>query len=330
MITDLKRKPQKRHETIQLIEKAFDYSKENKFEIDFFPLMREENASNNFILLENEKVIGHIGVLNRIFKIAGKEFEVSMLGGIAIDEAYRGKGFFKDFFNEILKKYEDSAFHLLWSDKLELYEKFDFYPCIEQFEYTGGVESDNPEFIKMKLQDLNDNEIEQLSKIYNTSQELRYERSIEDWVKLKKIISSDIYIKKENEKIVNYFFMNKGEDLSNIIYEYGSIKDIEEISTYGILWSPYNFDVENEEDKTLLYAALLKINNKESFAQFISSYTNNKIQVSNIEKNKINFSFADDKFQLEVNDFLSGIFGPNKLQELSDTPKILISGLDSI
>ena len=324
MIKTLKDLPQKKAQTLSLIETSFDYSSDNSFEIDFYPLMKDENAANNFILLEGDKVIGHIGIVYKELKLSLRSFLIPMLGGIAIDKDYRGKGKFKPFFNQVLASIKDSPFFLLWSDKLDLYEHFDFYPCIEQFEYTGNLEMDNPNYIKMKLSELSDKEIKELSIIYNNSQELRYERSIEDWIELKKISSSDIYIKKENNIIKNYFFMNKGEDLSDIIYEYGDVDDIEEMSTYGILWSPWNFEVENEQHKTLLYAALIRINNFESFKQFVFLYSNE------LERDEILFTFEEKQMKISKMEFLQGIFGPNKFSELEQTKKILISGIDSI
>lgn len=124
--------------------------------------------------------------------------------------------------------------------------------------------------------------------------------------------------------------MNKGEDLSDIIYEYGDVDDIEEISTYGILWSPWDFEVENEEHKALLYAALIRINNFESFKQFVDLYTNKLIELNKIENDEILFTFEEKQMKIPKIEFLQGIFGPNKFSELEQTQKILISGLDSI
>lgn len=326
----LKDLPQKREETISLIERAFDYSSINSFETDFYPLMRTENASNNYILIEDNIVIGHIGVLYKSLVINEKSFLIPMLGGIAIAENYRGKGKFKPFFKEVLAKLEDSPFSLLWSDKIDLYKSFNFYPCIEQYEYTGSEDLDNPNFIKMKLSQLTDNELLELESIYNQASELRYTRTQDDWIELKYITSSDIYIKRDNKKITNYFFMNKGEDLTDIIYEYGLLEDIEEISTYGILWSPWSFDVDDEEHKSLLYAAMLKVNNLERFQQFISLYTDEMIMVNSAKDQEVQFTFEEKKMKLSEADFVQGVFGPNKFEELENTKKILISGLDSI
>lgn len=330
MITTLKKNPEKFKETLDLIHEAFDYSTQNSFYTDFYPLINENNHANNFILLNNGSVAGHIGLVYKQYLLHGSLYNVAMLGGVAIGENYRGKGFLKSFLTQVIETIKDTPFILLWSDKIDLYKKFNFHPCIEQYEYTGAIESDNPHFIRMKLKELNEQDIARLSNIYNTSNELRFLRTIDDWNELKHIDSSDIYIKKENGIIENYFFMNKGEDLSEIIYEYGHLKDIEEISTYGILWSPMNFEVEKEEDKSILYAALLKINTHNLFKDFITKFTSSIIDITRIDETHVQFLFENEIFNLEHEDFLQGIFGPDKFQELNKSPKILISGLDSI
>lgn len=330
MIKTLKELPHKREETIRLIESAFDYSSCNSFAVDFYPLLDKKNATNNYLLLAEDEVIGHIGILYKTLKLEEKNFSIPMIGGIALASSHRGSGKFKLFFNEVLSSLSESAFTLLWSDKIELYESFGFHPCLEQFEYTGSTELDNPAFIKMKLAQLNDNEIQQLSELYNQSPELRYSRSLNDWRQLKEITSSDIYVKKIGDLICNYFFMNKGEDLTDVIYEYGSIDDIEEISTYGILWSPWSFEVENEEHKTVLYAALLKVVDMENFKSFISLYCNDIIRLEGIESGEVSFIFESKKMKLSIKDFLCGVFGPNRFSELDALKKISISGLDSI
>jgi hypothetical protein len=314
---------------VKLIENSFNYSKDNKFDVDFYPLMEPSNHQNNFLLLQDNNLIGHIGVLIKSFIIDEIEFKVPMFGGIAIDPSYRGKGYFKEFFNHTLDKFKGFAFNLLWSNKLELYEKFEFHPCIKQFEYNTKVLIDNPTFIKYKLKDLDNNQIKQLSYIYNQSKELRYKRSIQDWNNLKKITSSDIFIKENNNIISNYFFQNKGEDLNEVIYEYGHLSDIQEILGHGVLWSPFQYH-EYIEYSSCLYASLLKICDINSFKEFVHLYTQKHIKIQNINDKKITFFFEKNQFELSIANFLEGIFGPNQFTELDFVMPILISGLDSI
>src|SRR4051812_32651799 len=110
-ITTLKDAPHLYSATISLIERSFEYKKPNKFEIDFAPLVDKSNFANCFIMVdENESVVAHIGVCER--NILG--FNMAMLGGIAVDEARRGEGFFQELIQDVLaEKRSEVAFFLL-------------------------------------------------------------------------------------------------------------------------------------------------------------------------------------------------------------------------
>ena len=312
-------------QTLQLIEESFNYSSENSFEIDFYPLMEKNNHNNCHLLIKDKEVIGHIGVLEKEITIKEESFSIIMLGGIAIASKHRGQGLFTPFFEHVLNLYKEKSFYMLWSDQIELYEKFDFYPCVDQFEYDQSLE-DAEEFIPTKLNTLHSNDIEALSAIYNSQTDIRITRSLQDWDTLKKITSTDLYIKKENNIIKNYFFMNKGEDLSEVLVEVGSFDDFEELKKYGVLWSSEKL----EEECDSLYATLIKISNPSSFKSFIRAFTNNLIQIEKISKDNITFNFESSIMELETNEFLTGVFGPNKFEELQDLKPFYISGLDSI
>lgn len=324
--TNLAESPVYYKDTIKLIESAFDYSSNNSFDIDFYPLMCEKNQKNCHLIIKDNKVVAHIGVLEKEITLNNKSYPLAMYGGIAVHKNFRGQGLFKDLFNLVLKKYEHSSLHLLWSDQLEMYAKFGFVPAIEQIEFNESL-NDAEIFTPTKLSLLSDEEIHSLYSIYKSSSELRVSRTLEDWEELKKITSTDLYIKKVNEKIVNYFFINKGEDLNGVIFEVGDFRDIKEINNYGITWSPYDFE---QEDIDKLFAAVLKIGNNKNFISFITNYTQEHIKIINIESDSVKFTFEENNFELSHQDFLTGVFGPNRFEELSGLKPLYISGLDSI
>ena len=312
-------------QTLILIEKSFNYSKENSFLVDFNPLVSEENYQNCHLLIKDEKVIGHIGVLLKEILIGKKKFEIAMYGGIAIEESHRGEGLFKKFFTEILDKYSAPCMHMLWSDQTDMYKKFNFHACIDQFEYNQSL-LDAEEFSPTKLSALTKKEIKSLYKIYNNQPEHRLSRSLEEWDKLKAISSTDLYIKRENDEIKNYFFINKGEDLQGVIIEVGDFEDFQEIIKYGVLWSPHIFDEDSEE----LYAALVRIGNPKAFQDFVTTYTGSIVNIQEITESDILFSFEKSNLKLGQDAFLTGVFGPNCFEELKELDPFYISGLDSI
>ena len=192
--TTLLERPDLFDKTLQIIEKSFDYSEDNSFSIDFSPLVMKKNWGNCHLLLIEDEVVGHIGILNKKISIKEKSFNIAMYGGIAIDEKHRGRGYFSHFFKDVLMKHnQDTALHMLWSDQTELYEKFNFYPCVDQYEYNQDLE-DAEQYLPTKLNTLTDKEIKSLQLIYDKQPELRFERSFDQWCDLKEITSTDLIL----------------------------------------------------------------------------------------------------------------------------------------
>lgn len=324
-LTNLTESPVYYGDTINLIEKSFSYSSDNKFEVDFYPLINKANHSHCHILVVENKVVAHVGVLLKTITLDDNEFKIAMYGGIAVDEEQRGKGYFKKIFLEVLNIYKDNCVHLLWSDKLELYEKFNFHPGIEQIEYNESLE-DAFGFEPSSLKELSQVDLMSMDSIYSSQEDIRIDRSINDWKTLSNITSTQLYIKRENGIISNYFFIGKGEDLNGVIIEVGSFKDFEEIKNFGVVWSPE----EVSYDGDILYAGVIRIGEHKSFTDFIKTYTDNEIQITNINDEVINFSFEDNNFTLSHSEFITGVFGPSKFDELTNLYPLYISGLDSI
>lgn len=329
-ISTLKELPSLSKESLNLIESAFGYSSNNSFAIDFYPLVCQANFENCYVLLDREnKILAHLAALPVKVRIKNIDFSWTFYGGIAVAPGEEGKGHFKKLFNYVLEQYQKSSLHFLWSDKLELYSKFEFYPTIDQFQYTKQDIKFNSDFIESSLNKISQDEFNQIKQLYNRNNEIRVLRENEHWEKLKKITSTRLFIKKDQNKITNYFFMSKGEDLTDIIHEYGHISDSElrDMLTIGTVWTPFqNDEFENEN----LYGSLLKIGDSYEFSQFINIYTQNKITIEKVKDDLVHFQFMDSTYTMSASEFLQGIFGPNRYEELSSLSPIFICGLDSI
>ena len=80
--TTLKDSPSLLEETLRLIEKSFHYKKPYTFKEDFAPLMDTSNHHNCFIFTdENNKVIAHIGMKDKILRVNGKDHAPSSFAG---------------------------------------------------------------------------------------------------------------------------------------------------------------------------------------------------------------------------------------------------------
>jgi len=336
LITNLKEKPSCFSKTIQLIEKSFKYDGPQSFIKDFAPLVAPENHQNCYILIdENENVLAHIGVKEKNISVNGKNFLVSLLGGIAVDETQRGKGHFQTLMQDVLaEKRSDSAFFLLWSDLEKLYQKFGFYLCGDQFELSETNGEKN--FVKTKYFSLSSQEKKDVHFLYENSfckTYLTLKRDDEDWKSIEAIESADLYIKKEHEKITSYFFMNKGQDLSGVIYEYADLKDLkkfmQEIRCYGKVW----MGAPLLETDNIQFQFFMSPGDTKLLSSFINELTKGQILIRdiNIMKQEVYFDFGGEVLALETQDFLRGIFGPGIFEELGvELKPIFLSGLDSI
>jgi predicted N-acetyltransferase YhbS len=332
LITTLKERPDLYRPTLALVEKAFKYSQQYSFEIDFAPLMQQSNWSRCFIgISEADEVIAHVGSLERKLRISDHSFPISMLGGIAVSEKFRGQGIFQQLFTHVMTELTDEcAFFLLWSDNQKLYQKYGFHLCGEQF--VIDKKDIQSEIGPTTLKDLSFEELIQIKQLYKTSfcnKFLSIERSDEDWETLKKISSANLFIKKSHDRITDYWFTGKGNDLEGITYEYGS-ENLEQLFQSkvfgGKIWAAKEFSPATER----LYQFFLAPGSKQLFTQFISTYTKIiSIREINHLKQEVFFDYRDELHCLELDEFLRGVFGPGTFEELQVQP-IFISGLDSI
>ncbi|MBT4791993.1 MAG: GNAT family N-acetyltransferase [Halobacteriovoraceae bacterium] len=323
-LTNLKDSPEFVEKTIKLIEQEFEYDEVNSFAIDFYPLMQKSNHHNNFIYIAEDEVIAHIGVLEKEFILNGITYPFSMYGGIAVSKKHQGQGIFKSLFNEVINKFTNKCFHLLWSEKVDLYKKFGFFPCLELNEYKKESFQHSFDVIQTTLSNLSEDDYMMVKSLYISSKELRVSRSESDWKNLKPIDSTDLFLIKNNSKIINYFFMNKGQDLTHIIHEYGFMNDeqLQLLRHYANVWTPYLSDT----NKTNLYATMLRPGEKSLFTSFIQNYL--AIEILDINEN-ITFKYQENSYEQSINDFLIGAFGPGRFKEIT-SPYLFISGLDSI
>lgn len=352
-ISTLQKMPEFRENVVKLIEKSFEYSNENHFDVDFYSLLSPCNSGNNFILLEegSKNLIGHIGVKIRTFSEGTFATPVALLGGIAINPQYRGRGLFSKFFQKILDTFENQvSMFWLWSDHYELYRKFKFELCMGYRE--TAIKDD--QLIIDDISDLsivikNTSEIQadewgRLKQIYCNSILSKYacfHRNEMDWNDISKITSSKIYLfKDEAMTILGYCFCGKGMDLQNIVHEIAidektkmqqKIKILNYIQRRHILWLPEISEYGSENIGQLKYLNLLRVGSSEKFKCFISQWSRNAIEVEDITNNEIKFNYNNQLRSERLEVFNQLLLGANPLPEWKNFGKnIYISGMDSI
>lgn len=335
-IINLKQNPKLLDPTLKLIEKSFHYKSPHAFATDFAPLVDESNHHNCFVLESEEgKVIAHIGVREVNLHINGHDYPFAMLGGIAVDESERGQGHFQTLLTDVLaEKRDEVAFFILWSDQEKLYRKFGFHLCGSQFEYDQ-VPSKKDTFQQTKYHLLSNSQQNEIQILYQQSYEKQFltlARNKSDWEILSKVSSADLFIKEEQGQISDYFFRGKGQDLENIIYEYGSKTSLDNVfnqaRAYGKVWSATPI----EETENSQYQFFLAPGDHRILSLMVKAYTRDQIELRaiNLIKNEAFFDFNQETLSLSIEEFIQGIFGPGAFEELGELKPIFISGLDSI
>ncbi len=339
--TTLAKSPEYYKDTIALIEKSFDYKGNNSFEEDFWPLINPHNHKRCHIVLDKEKkkVICHIGLKKREIRSGGKKYPIALLGGIVTDEEYRGKGIFKKLFHEVINKFIDQvAFFLLWTEKSDLYQKYDFFEfgTVIQTGLKNLTEGEalTHGFVKTDFSSLNEEDLLQVKRLYahNFNKYISLNRRTRDWEILKGIKSADFYIKRNDRgEISLYFFINKGHDLSGVIHECSFFNDeemLEKLSPYK-LWLPEKHQ-SYIEHKLCLYVGLIKKGSNDLFKEFMTQVYSNEIFIKEID-HTVQFEFQNESFTLPLEDFIQMTLGPKPAKEfVRYAPWFSVSGLDSI
>lgn len=334
-ITTLKDKPSSFEATIRLIEKSFHYSAGKSFKDDFAPLVDESNHHNCYILIdENDQILAHVGVKERIVHLNGGPFNICLLGGIAVDENHRGQGNFQKLFIDVLaEKRSEVCFFLLWSDQEKLYTKHGFSLCGGQYEIKSP--NNTSDLLKTKFHLLTPDQRDTIKALYQNSFLDTYvsvSRNERDWDLLAKVHSADLYFEEKNGVINSYLFANKGEDLSGIVYEYGTRGELsqwlQKAASVGKVW----MGAPLADTETSFYQFMLCPGDTSLFGQFISTYTNGVIKIRdiNVMKQEVFFDFGGETLVLPTEEFLRGVFGPAPFEELGEIKTFFLSGLDSV
>lgn len=343
MLTTLAKNPEYFDETIALIEKEFHYSKENSFAVDFYPLVNPLNFENSFILIDknNNIVVSHIAISMREMIKDNHQLPIGFLGGIATHKEYRNRGLFKNLLNFIIEeKKSECALFILWSELTGLYEKFNFSLSGGVIETGKSVFTHNNRpvgFTKTKFNQLSAFEFETIIELYENFNQKKFftvKRDIGDWNLIREMNSVDLYIKKDEEQIIEYFCINKGRDLNNIIHEISCLPErykglLKILSPYKT-WLP--------EDQKILFPpseiffnCYIKMGNEKKIKNFIESVTDNEVILKEINETHVFFKFQDQDYEVTHQNFFLYVFGPNPIKEFEKYAlSPYICGCDSV
>jgi len=116
----------------ELVSKAFGYLPPDKY-FDDFPIWNS-NSAIRLGLLDGSKLASHVGVRFTLMKTSKGAERVALIGAVATDEAYRGKGCSTKLLTEAIRLSEEkgNTWIFLWGSEHGFYEKFGFHLSGEQ------------------------------------------------------------------------------------------------------------------------------------------------------------------------------------------------------
>lgn len=343
-LTTLSENPEYFDEVIALIEKEFHYSSDQSYAQDFSLLMNPLNFENCYLYIDpaTNRVVSHLAVCPRVMIKEHNEIKVAFIGAIATVKEYRGKDLFRNLMNHALTEHsKECGFFILWSEITGLYEKFSFYLSGGLVETGHAVFSSQdrvPGFQKTTFKELSFKDfaaIQNLHSQFNQRYFFTVKRDEKEWSIIKDMTSIDLYIRKNEEgTIEQYFCVNKGRDLSNIIHEVGCrpdqylsmMKNLQKFKT----WLPES-EISLASNKDIFFSAFVRLGNFDVLKSFLKKISADKLELIKLTGDLAQFKFAGNDYQVTQQDFLQYLLGPRPLKEFeSFLLSPYIPGTDSI
>ena len=343
-LTTLSENPEYFEEVITLIEKEFHYNSNQTYAKDFALLMDPLNFDNCYLYVDQEsnKVVSHLAVCPRIMIKNNSTINIALIGGIATDASFRGRDLFKNLMNHALNIHsQHCGLFILWSEITGLYEKFSFHLSGGLIETGHAVFSANDRpvgFTKTSFKDLSAKDFDCIQKIYrdfNQKYFFTVIREEKEWSIIREMDSIDLYLKKNEAGIIEqYFCINKGHDLTNIIHEVGCLPDqylqmMKALQKYRT-WLPES-ELALSSNKDIFFTAFIRLGNFNVLKEFLRSISDGQLELYEMTGDLISFRFGAIEHQSSHKDFLQYLFGPRPLKEFEDLMlSPYIPGTDSI
>ena len=343
-LTTLSENPEYFEEVITLIEKEFHYDSDLSYAKDFALLMDPLNFENCYLYIDQttNHVVSHLAVCPRVMIKKNSSIKVALIGGIATVKEYRGRDLFKNLMNHAISEHsKDCGLFILWSEITGLYEKFSFHLAGGLIETGHAVfaQNDRPVgFNKTTFKDLSTKDYEAIQNIYRQFNEKYFftvMREEKEWSIIKEMASIDLYTKKNPDGVLEqYFCINKGRDLSNIIHEVGCLPDhymalMKNLQKFRT-WLPES-EISLSNNKDIFFTAFMKLGKFEILKSFLIDVSNNELELYSMTGDLISFRFKEEEHQMPQKDFLQYLFGPRPLQEFEKfSLSPYIPGTDSI
>lgn len=90
-------------------------------------------VSTPFLVRSEDRLLAHAGVIECDLTVAGKRRKIAAIHGVCVHPDHRGQGLGREVLEAALTHIagRSETTTILWSEKVDLYRKFGFEPCVE-------------------------------------------------------------------------------------------------------------------------------------------------------------------------------------------------------
>lgn len=218
--------PERLQEWWRFLDRAFGYEAPQSYRVDFAPLFEPENLPFSRLLIVDGKIASSAALYPTTALTSAGPVRFGVVGAVATDGAFRGRGFSKQVLQEIEKAATELKLDalILWSDKAEHYEKLGFQGMGEQEIYSlnalpgfsRGARTIRPQGAAREGWTSG-----AVRSLYNMHR-LRAERGDLYWSAIEKITSCRRMEWVDPAGVPRaYIGFHRGRDMQNIIHEWG-------------------------------------------------------------------------------------------------------------
>ncbi len=247
--------PHKVDHYLELIEKSFGYCHPYKFNIDFYPLVNEQNFHHCFMYMDEAQNIVATCAAQSRFLSTSIEIPIVFLGGIAVDEKLRNQGMGKKIVTETIGQFDDVAYFGLWSEKKQFFNALGFFDYGDQFFLPQMYLHYEKSSMTLRTYSLNKLDLQQKKYWMDCYKKIEKKylsvlRKDKDWENIFQISSAHYLEIFHGTRRVGYAVVDKGMDLQNVIHEFYVSPDLELLALEKLnqqysLWLPilqYSWD----------------------------------------------------------------------------------------
>jgi len=196
-----------------------------------YPLVLDQTTSalaTSFSVFTQDSVAGHANLFARRFTFTetGESFNIGLVGNVATDAAWRGRGLMRMLFDEITSQAQSQGLSVLvlWSDLLEFYQKLGFTSLGLEHRYhllrAGCTPSDHQK-VRMLAGSRVDHALATELLRLRCLAAGTLERSAMEFQKLLTIPDTFLFVATENSVVHGFAIVGKGADMVGVIHEWG-------------------------------------------------------------------------------------------------------------